>query len=90
MRHRRVYGGGLAKFEPKDLLQPEVPDIRRLPEATLDEIVSLFVSWDRKLREDPDFFPTKLDLLVASLIEHPSVPLRGRMVDHVPTGLPSL
>ena len=77
MRHRRVYGGGLAKFEPKDLLQLEVPNIRRLPEATLDEIVSLFVSWDRKLREDPDFFPTKLNLLVASLIEHPSVPLQG-------------
>lgn len=83
MRHRRVYGGGLAKFEPKDLLQLEVPDIRCLPEATVDEIVSLFVSWDRELRKDPDFCPTELNVLAASLIEHPSTPLRGTTMDRL-------
>ncbi|CAM4395167.1 HsdM family class I SAM-dependent methyltransferase [Kerstersia similis] len=76
MRHRRVYGGGLAKFEPKDLLQLEVPDIRCLPEATLDEIISLFVSWDREFRNTPDFCPTELNLLAARLIDQPTTSLR--------------
>lgn len=36
----RVYGGGLVKFEPKDLLEIEVPDISKLSEATLKKLAS--------------------------------------------------
>ncbi len=33
--HTRVYGGGLLKFEPKDLLEIQVPDLRMVSAATL-------------------------------------------------------
>jgi adenine-specific DNA-methyltransferase len=33
--HTRVYGGGLLKFEPKDLLDIAVPDLRRVSRNTL-------------------------------------------------------
>lgn len=81
MRHRRVYGGGLAKFEPKDLLQLEVPDVRHLSEATLDEIVSMFAQWDQELRNNPNFCPSELNSLAASLIEAPSVALGQNLLE---------
>ena len=33
--HTRVYGGGLLKFEPKDLLEIAVPNLRRVSKETL-------------------------------------------------------
>ncbi len=36
--HQRGYGGGLMKFEPKDLLSIPIPDLRTLPEQTIDEL----------------------------------------------------
>lgn len=36
--HQRGYGGGLMKFEPKDLLGIPIPDIRILPEKLIDEL----------------------------------------------------
>lgn len=38
---RRVYGGGLLKFEPKDLLDIEVPDLRRVSASILAELAKL-------------------------------------------------
>lgn len=72
MRHRRVYGGGLGKFEPKDLLQLEIPDIRLIPESTLDEIIALFTNWDKEIRKTSDFTPSTLNDLVSKLIDAPS------------------
>ena len=39
---RRVYGGGLLKFEPGDLLQIYVPDLRRVSAGTLDNLCAAF------------------------------------------------
>jgi adenine-specific DNA-methyltransferase len=36
--HTRVYGGGLLKFEPKDLLEIKVPDLRRVGADTLHRL----------------------------------------------------
>ena len=36
--HTRVYGGGLMKFEPKDLLEIAVPDIRRVGHKLLERL----------------------------------------------------
>lgn len=36
--HRRGYGGGLMKFEPKDLLTIPVPDLESLDEKTINEL----------------------------------------------------
>lgn len=69
MRHRRVYGGGLSKFEPKDLLQLEVPDVRMLSDDVLDEIISAFTLWDIKIRQDTEYIPHELNAIAAKLIE---------------------
>lgn len=39
--HVRVYGGGLLKFEPNDLLHIQVPDLRRLSPHLIGEIASM-------------------------------------------------
>ena len=39
---RRVYGGGLMKFEPGDLMGIPVPDLRRVSAKTLDELCAAF------------------------------------------------
>lgn len=36
--HQRGYGGGLMKFEPKDLLSIPIPDLRTLAQETIDEL----------------------------------------------------
>lgn len=38
--HTRVYGGGLLKFEPKDLLEICVPDLRRVSSETLARLAA--------------------------------------------------
>ena len=37
----RVYGGGLLKFEPKDILDIQVPDIRLSKHSTLEKLASM-------------------------------------------------
>ena len=38
--HQRAYGGGLQKFEPRDLLDIPVPDLRRVPQRRLDALAA--------------------------------------------------
>jgi adenine-specific DNA-methyltransferase len=48
----RVYGGGLLKFEPKDLLEIQVPDLRRVQTATLALLVECLTSLDQAAKAD--------------------------------------
>ncbi len=49
-RHHRVYGDGLLKFEPKDLLDIEVPDLRLLPAETVSALGELLPELDAAMR----------------------------------------
>jgi len=49
-QHRRVYGGGLAKFEPKDLLDIEVPDLRVVGRAMLLRLAACLDDLDVAIR----------------------------------------
>jgi adenine-specific DNA-methyltransferase len=49
-RQHRVYGGGLLKVEPKDLLDIEVPDLRRVAPTTLRVLAGLLGRLDAAIR----------------------------------------
>ncbi len=49
-RHRRVYGGGLSKFEPRDLLDIQVPDLRVVSRATLQDLANALDRLDMAAR----------------------------------------
>lgn len=49
-RHRRVYGGGLSKFEPRDLLDIQVPDLRVIRSSTLRSLSDMLDHIDASLR----------------------------------------
>jgi len=49
-RHRRVYGGGLSKFEPRDLLDIQVPDLRVASRATLQNLANALDHLDMAAR----------------------------------------
>lgn len=53
-RQHRVYGGGLLKFEPKDLLDIEVPDLRFVGAWTLNRLELLLERLDACMRENGD------------------------------------
>jgi adenine-specific DNA-methyltransferase len=64
---RRVYGGGLLKFEPKDLLSIQVPDLTNASIATIENLAAACVTLDLYLRENstlPLSFLDELDQLV--------------------------
>jgi adenine-specific DNA-methyltransferase len=49
-RQHRVYGGGLLKVEPKDLLDMEIPDLRKVAPQTLHELETLLTRLDAATR----------------------------------------
>jgi adenine-specific DNA-methyltransferase len=51
-RQHRVYGGGLLKVEPKDLLAIEIPDLRKVASQTLHELETLLTRLDAAIRTD--------------------------------------
>lgn len=59
---RRVYGGGLMKFEPRDLLNILVPDLRRVRAATLEGLCAVF---DALAHEDTTQTRADLDAQVS-------------------------
>jgi len=65
-RQHRVYGGGLLKFEPKDLLDIEVPDLREVSDETLDRLCKVLATLDEQMRIGADLAPivSKLDVFV--------------------------
>ena len=66
-QHRRVYGGGLSKFEPRDLLDIQVPDLRRVTSRLLQALADALGHIDTSLRNEgavQDGEWDKLDRLV--------------------------
>lgn len=64
---RRVYGSGLMKFEPKDLLSIQVPNLEAAPEAMLIALSAMLDCMDQAVREFgtvPDQMHVELDALV--------------------------
>jgi adenine-specific DNA-methyltransferase len=51
-RQHRVYGGGLLKFEPRDLLEIEIPDLRKISSRSLRQLAALLTELDRAIRTD--------------------------------------
>ena len=63
----RVYGAGLIKFEPKDLLSIQVPSLINAPEVLLRELADMLRQLDaaiRQSREIPQVLLGSLDALV--------------------------
>jgi len=50
LQHVRVYGAGLAKVEPRDLLEIPVPDLRATPKATMRRLRDSLLALDRAQR----------------------------------------
>jgi adenine-specific DNA-methyltransferase len=51
-RQHRVYGGGLLKVEPRDLLDIEIPDLRKVAPKSLHELATLLTKLDKAIRRD--------------------------------------
>lgn len=49
---RRVYGGGLMKFEPKDLLSIQVPMLNQANQSLIQELADMLDSMDCAIRRD--------------------------------------
>lgn len=49
---RRVYGGGLMKFEPKDLLSIQVPMLNQASEPLIQELADMLDSMDCAIRQE--------------------------------------
>ena len=67
--HQRVYGGGLLKYEPKDLLEIPLPDLRLVSESTTRELAEHFLALNQTILEKSQHLPQileKLDQLVLS------------------------
>jgi adenine-specific DNA-methyltransferase len=49
---RRVYGGGLMKFEPKDLLSIQIPMLNKASECLIRELADMLDSMDSAIRRE--------------------------------------
>jgi len=88
-RQRRVYGGGLSKFEPRDLLDIQVPDLRTVSRSILRALSSLLDRIDTALRDEgavPNAEWDELDKLV-SAASGEAASARAREPSSVPRGL---
>lgn len=66
----RVYGGGLLKFEPRDLLDIEVPDLRVLSDASIKRLATSFEALEEATRSRSKHFDWEnLDAIVLSAAE---------------------
>lgn len=66
----RVYGGGLLKFEPKDLLEIEVPDLRLVSDDGITKLKNAFDTAEESTKSDEEQFNWEvLDALVISTAE---------------------
>ena len=64
---RRVYGGGLMKFEPKDLLSIQVPELNQANDALIQDLATMLDAMDAAVRlggQMPQRLMDALDYLV--------------------------
>ncbi|AVT12053.1 HsdM family class I SAM-dependent methyltransferase [Paracidovorax avenae] len=64
---RRVYGGGLLKYEPKDLLSIRIPDLSGVSEKVIESLAAVCTQLDLCLRSHghtPESLMDELDALV--------------------------
>jgi adenine-specific DNA-methyltransferase len=74
-RHVRVYGAGLAKVEPRDLLQIPVPDLRRVSAVLRQRLRDALITLDRAdAGRRSDVARTALDELVVEAADSVSAP----------------
>jgi adenine-specific DNA-methyltransferase len=73
-RQQRVYGGGLLKFEPGDLLDIEVPDLRNLDQATLRLLADCLGELDQAVRKQRgvELTARKLDAAIELAVQEAS------------------
>lgn len=62
--HTRVYGGGLLKFEPKDLLEIQIPDLRHVSIETLQRLAT---EYNRIVTESRSISEDRIDWTLAEL-----------------------
>ena len=62
-QQQRVYGGGLRKFEPRDLLDVPVLNLEVMPESDITRLCGLLERLDRAAREGPESVSIALDEL---------------------------
>lgn len=70
-REQRMYGGGLIKVQPDDLLDMRVPDLKNLSEDRLTEIANYLPTMDRLYRDKQkleDCHTCELRLLLRSMV----------------------
>lgn len=64
-KQQRVYGGGLLKFEPKDLLDIEVPDLSKVSRRTIERLAATLPSCGA---DSTNMLPSQIDSLVEDAI----------------------
>lgn len=67
--HQRGYGGGLNKFEPKDLLSIPIPDLRTLPEEMLDKLAEQLDLMHTRQRDGVDPSTPKVEEIISTIDE---------------------
>jgi adenine-specific DNA-methyltransferase len=65
--HQRSYGGGLMKFEPKDLLSIPIPDLRRASQDSVDDLADQLNLMHRREFDSTNVSPDRVDEIIASI-----------------------
>ena len=82
----RVYGGGLLKFEPKDLLDIQVPDLREAAPDTLAALANELVRINKTASSEASTLSVLLDRLVARAAHEATASTGHRAQDPFPAG----
>jgi adenine-specific DNA-methyltransferase len=67
MEQRRVYGGGLAKFEPKDLLDIRIPNFMTLPKKIINDLANELDEADKCFRDMKEY---KFNITLSQILEN--------------------
>jgi len=68
MSHRRVYGGGLIKFEPKDLLEIEIVDVKKMQRHHVEQLAGYLTEMDQRRRKKAPISSDQIDEFIEDMI----------------------